>query len=265
MRIKYIQKLIDKIRLPLKSLNNFQNELFELKKQIHEIKYIFLPALAVHQKVFPKYKNINKDKSVVIMGSGPTLKYYNVLENAVHIGVNHIFTLKNFSLDYLFIHDNLSVNNTDIQKKANNYKPNSCKKFYGYHYINKYSIPEQDVTDANAERYYFIDNNIPTSEHALLSADISTRPLNCWSSVIFPAIEFALWTHPKTIYIVGCDCSQNGHIFWNQKENFCPGVERMLYGWQQIKNFRDAKYPDIEIISINPVGLKGLFKDIYTQ
>ena len=24
-------------------------------------------------------------------------------------------------------------------------------------------------------------------------------------------------------------------------------------------------YPDIEIISINPVGLKGMFKDVYTE
>ena len=28
---------------------------------------------------------------------------------------------------------------------------------------------------------------------------------------------------------------------------------------------RDSFYPDTEIISINPIGLKGIFKDVYTE
>lgn len=39
----------------------------------------------------------------------------------------------------------------------------------------------------------------------------------------------------------------------------------MVPGWQEIKQFSDRYYPDIEIISINPVGLKGLFKEEYKK
>ena len=34
-------------------------------------------------------------------------------------------------------------------------------------------------------------------------------------------------------------------------------------GYARVKEFADHYYPDIEIISINPIGLQGLFKDIY--
>ena len=32
-----------------------------------------------------------------------------------------------------------------------------------------------------------------------------------------------------------------------------------------LKNIISNLYPKTEIISVNPVGLKGLFKDVYTQ
>jgi hypothetical protein len=34
-------------------------------------------------------------------------------------------------------------------------------------------------------------------------------------------------------------------------------------GWKDLKKFAQIYYPDTEIISINPVGLKGLFTDVY--
>ena len=42
-------------------------------------------------------------------------------------------------------------------------------------------------------------------------------------------------------------------------------LNKMLTGYKKLKKFIDIYYPDIEIISVNPVGLKGLFKDVYTQ
>ena len=33
--------------------------------------------------------------------------------------------------------------------------------------------------------------------------------------------------------------------------------------WHQLKRFAQVFYPNTEIISINPVGLKGIFKDEY--
>ena len=35
-------------------------------------------------------------------------------------------------------------------------------------------------------------------------------------------------------------------------------------GWKELKRFAEVYYPTTEIISVNPVGLRGMFKDLYT-
>lgn len=68
----------------------------------------------------------------------------------------------------------------------------------------------------------------------------------------------------KKIYLVGCDASNNGY-YYNNDLNYLD-LTRVLLGWNKIKEFKDIYYPNTEIISINPVGLKGLFdKDVYTK
>ena len=32
-----------------------------------------------------------------------------------------------------------------------------------------------------------------------------------------------------------------------------------------MKKFAEVYYPETEIISVNPIGLKGLFRDVYTE
>ena len=38
-----------------------------------------------------------------------------------------------------------------------------------------------------------------------------------------------------------------------------------IKNWKKLNFFANRYYPDTEIISINPVGLKGIFKDIYQE
>ncbi len=42
-------------------------------------------------------------------------------------------------------------------------------------------------------------------------------------------------------------------------------ADRLKEKYQEMKRFAQIHYPETEIISINPVGLKGMFKDIYTR
>ena len=42
-------------------------------------------------------------------------------------------------------------------------------------------------------------------------------------------------------------------------------VNEVIDGWKRMKEFAETYYPDTEIISINPVGLKGVFKDEFTE
>ena len=223
---------------------------------LQTVESILLPAIYQHQRVFPKYKGIHKGKDVVLMGAGPTLNQYTPIKDAIHIGTNRTFKFEKVLLDYLFIQDHLTANND--QEKANKYQGNRCKKFYGMHYLVK-PISVTDTENAQAENFYFIDRESPASSFRNFHSDISLRPLNTWSSIIFPAFEFALWTHPKRIFLVGCDCSSTGHF---DKVESNLSSERIIYGWHYMKEYAEKYYPDVEIISINPVGLKGLFKDI---
>jgi hypothetical protein len=88
--------------------------------------------------------------------------------------------------------------------------------------------------------------------------DIINNPLHDnGRSVIFSAMQFLLWCEPKEIYLVGCDCTTNR--FNNTKSGINP--EYTISFWKKIKNFANLNYPNIEIYSINPVGLKGVFKE----
>ena len=84
-----------------------------------------------------------------------------------------------------------------------------------------------------------------------------------------PSLSNYIPLNNKIHILVGCDCNLNG--YWNgqpmkiQKDILANCLEHNKRGWSDFKKFINYHYPDIEIISINPVGLKGLFKDVYTQ
>ena len=75
-------------------------------------------------------------------------------------------------------------------------------------------------------------------------------------------MQFALWTNPKRIYLVGCDTNLGGYYY--QQERNKLKVNKVYNCWLKIKEFVRIFYPETEIISVNPVGLKGMFKDIYS-
>ena len=234
--------------------------------QFEKISSVLLPAAFLHREVFPKYRNIHAGRELVIVGAGPTLDDYEPIPGAVHVGVNKTFLCEKLSLDYLFIQDYFP----DIQDAADAYRPGLCKKFYGRHPDPHVvaPIPERSADEAHAERYFFED--LPTDAACPFPPDISCARLGTFSSVIFPALQFALWTHPKRICLVGCDCSSLGHCREITSKTsagtpFPLEVERLLHGWTKMKEFIEKFYPDVEIISVNPVGLKGMFKDIETQ
>lgn len=216
-------------------------------------------TMQMHSRVFLKYKNCNKGKDIVLLATGPSLKDFIPMNNVIYIGVNRAFQYDKVKLDYAFIFDN-SYPTSEYLNKLNKYEGNNVKKFYGicsdFELLNC-TISESDALEANAERFYLYpekSKNIPTY-------DISSEAFFNASSVVFPAMQFALWTNPKRIFIVGCDTNLNGY-YYNNSKNYLK-TNNVYKGWLKIKDFAKVFYPNTEIISINPVGLKGVFKDIY--
>lgn len=239
-----------------------------LPEEISKIAARNLSVAFLHQKTFLKYKNINEGKTVVLLATGPTLSKYEPIENTIHIGVNSAFMFDKVMLDYLFMLDYENIKK--YIDAANNYGKGTCKKFYGLFkgHSRTMHIPESDARAADAERYYINNSDLSIDEQ--FNYDISCNSLGCFWSVIFQAAQFALYTNPAKIYIVGCDCSENGH-FDSDEPNFKTQESaqnhmlKILDGWNKLKEFARVYYPQTEIISVNPVGLKGLFTDVYTN
>ena len=78
----------------------------------------------LHQKIFPPFKNIHAGQDVVIVGSGPTLNKYKVIDGAIHIGLNRTFENNSIKFDYIFAQDypNLIKADADFYIKLQNYR-----------------------------------------------------------------------------------------------------------------------------------------------
>jgi len=226
-----------------------------------------LDVIELHRKTFPQFKTINKDNEVAIFGCGPTIQYYNNELNTKNIALNKALFLDNIHFDYSFTQD------SNILKTCPGYldkiKEKDCVKFIGKFLQPEYCFQMPEIAtekEDNILRYYTNARNwLPAKDLQYhLFPNLESRPLADFSSVSFAALHFALYTHPKKIYLIGLDTSSGGQNFFDK----CNGnydTKHMIEGYKLMKKFASVYYPDVEIISVNPVGLRGLFKDIYTK
>jgi len=231
---------------------------------------IYLPAMVQHQKVFPKYKGINKGKTVVITGTGPTFDYYTPIPNAIHMGVNNAIYREDIRYDYFFQCG--YCNQKDLFKKILNYGDDLIKFFAINYRKNDMIIPECFREQRGVETFYVdiyefaMYGYRPEYTNKLVyPLDISVSPLKGYGTSLYLVCHFALWTRPDKIYIVGADCRKTGYAKKLNVENTDYDYSWMVRPWRKLAEFAKANYPDIDIISINPVGLKGVFKDEYTK
>ena len=216
---------------------------------------------ALHERVFPQFKNRHYGQDVVIVATGPSLKDFVPIKNAIYIGVNRAFTVEKLTLDYLFMQDYKAT--SAYIEESFPYKNKELTRFYGIepNKIENFVIPEPIALHHHALRYYVhstFSDTPPLPD--TFAYDLSAEELYGKGSIVFPAIQFALWTNPKRIYLVGCDCSNAGHF--NTKD-LSSGCDNLITHYQLLKQFVHTHYPETEIISVNPVGLKGMFNDLY--
>ncbi len=228
---------------------------------------------AVNTAAFADFEYRFRGKDIVIFGTGPTSKYYvpALLPGAIYIGLNFAWRRKDIPFNYLFVID-ANVNRSAEHKIQEGFPLIQDKVFIGRYSTEHVSHNIEFGEDLSCYgggniRRFFIRGQ---REHV--------RPMNSWIyrdicrhepadfwSVVFPAIQFALFTYPKRIYLVGCDTSRAGHFYDKPQEKGFLNVQNVKIGYARIKMFARLYYPDTEIISINPVGLRGLFRDAYTD
>lgn len=250
-------------------MNHFTKKLTELEYRIEEQNEL----CAVNTKAFSEYRNCFRGKKVVLFASGPTAKQYNPLlfpstDEVVHIGVNFSWRREDVLLDYLFINDGRLKMSKEIAIESG-FDRIREKIFVGrYSKTSPYNWLElSENFSLESEKFCRYYSNAANFNQTLYK-DIRYHGLADFASVIFPAMHFALFTYPKELYLVGCDTSHSGYFHEAKSSSSRKNklnIRKLKVGYSRMKMFARQYYPDTEIISINPVGLKGLFRDVYTS
>jgi len=217
----------------------------------------------LHKETFGPYRYCNYGKDVVIIATGPTLSYYQPIKDAKHLGVNGACAQNIADLDYYFLIDGNSIGRTLQKTDIKNLK---CDKFIGRYYekgmFYRSGTSEALAWEVGAKRFIVAH----VHHYKEICPNIEYFPLMEGWTVTATAMHFAFHTHPRRIFLVGNDASTAlGEHFDNSTGGdnvYSDGIKRI---YRMIKQFAERYYPDIEIISVNPVGLKGMFRDVYTQ
>ena len=134
------------------------------------------------------FKNIHKDKSILILGKGSSLNLIpnSELKKCITIGVNDIEEI--FIPDYLLFQDNLTPD-INKRKKNNDYKkPNYIQYFKSnYLFLHKYNInikhftPQQLKNIISAPATIFNDIKIYNNDNIYFSLSIVSSFFICVS------------------------------------------------------------------------------------
>ena len=237
--------------LKMRFYRNSTRSFFRWRSKLEKVMQLTPSMVALHRETFSKYKNCHQGRDVVIVGTGPTLSDYIPIKNAIHIGVNSAVLFDKVTMNFLFVHDKVA-----FDKCSAEILNGKGRKFFGIT-GEKNIISDQYLEGIDCERYY-VDSQMYFKDFPY---DISNAFLADYSTVIFSALQFALWTNPERIYLVGCDCTEFGYFDQSEKKSK-SNIKNWKIGWEKFKNFQESYYPKTQIVSIRPIGLKDLFNEV---
>ena len=250
--------------------NKSKQKIIDLIRNSNYTNTYAIAAAMCNRETFSDIKNCNYGKKMALCGAGPSLNKYTVIEDCVHVALNRALLKKEIDYQWFIADDWDGIN--FFQKELVEF---DGLKFFG-HIIGcpEREIPESFRIKCRARRYYndsFIEENGFRSRFA---CDIDKLPVGMMPNIALSAMQILLFSNPSVIYLVGCDASQGHYIqpeslskerIRKQEEDVAMAVsaDSTVEKWKELKRFAEVFYPDTKIISINPVGLKGLFKDEY--
>lgn len=246
------------------------------------------PFKTPYNKPLEKFKDIHVGKDGVIFNPGPSLKYFdfedfkNISDYVAygHKGVSHSDEVMK-ELTYYQIGDGhvehperfyeVHAKYPELQKFASAYGRGKYKNRFDAKTIEE--VKKMNTILIDTGNLYRFEKNI------------ALYPMvNHFSGL--SSCQFLLYTGVRKIYLVGTDATVSldddkygGYTsaFASQHSNFSEPIAGYFFSkeslnipephylqwWIDFKEFVSEEYPDVEIISINPVGLRGIFKDLY--
>lgn len=205
--------------------------------------------------------DIHRNRTGVLVCTGPTLHNYVPIENAIHFGVSDaIFSPA--KIDYLFISDTKIGRKPGYDHDPKPYDEYPCEKFAAVH---RDGWHKQTISDERCKQFGWTQYDLNAGGGCEFVKNVAKYELGDGFSTAFPAAQIALYTGIQTLFLVGVDIVRNDTAFEKRDPNFNVYVHHQhAEHWAEFKEFVEFMYPNVSVISINPVGLKGLFTDIYT-
>lgn len=224
----------------------------------------------LHQRTFGEFRNKHNGQTVALVGAGPSVKYMEPIKDAIYVGLNRAFLMDKVHFDYLFSIDKAGLD-TGKEQFYDGFLNYDCIKFMGDQNMGpNFQIP-QDVMyrDAKIRRYKTTIRYLP----GIFALDLETEALANSSSCSIQAMQFILFTNPKKVYVYGidCSCASGQHFTGGAVNNAARGenaasIDAQHIGdWKRLKVFINTYYPNTEVFVVNPVGLRGIFNDVYTR
>lgn len=202
------------------------------------------PPLSTYNQALTPFCNKHLGETAIILGNGPTAKKYNGQIEGVHIGMKaSLRRLSHIEQPYYFFGDYNDNTYDDITylKCYNGIKFALCMVD---NQEDKALIPLRKVRKMNA-----IPLELSMDRHFIKAID---KYCLYKKATIICACQFAFWAGFKNIYIVGADCDRPSKV-----------DEARIYVFKLMAEFAKKEYPEVNVYSVNPVKLKGLFNDVY--
>ncbi len=259
---------------------SLEEELHALRKICHGNLFKIqtkIEASSIHPKTFGEFRGVNEGKDFVLCASGPSILHFNssMISNGKFCGVNSAVRKSDIDFDYLFCQDHHFEKGKN--QFINEFDNGKCIKFYGKienqrilamdgninlrkkygGNVHTHRLPFEDVLTNHARPY------ILSEYMGQMPYNLEYEPMADVGGTVFSAMQFALFTNPKRIFLVGCDHT-SGYFYDPDFKMFDASIQAS--NWVRfIMPYIKENYPNIQIISVNPVGLRGLFRDVYTR
>ena len=205
-------------------------------------------------------KDKHMGKTAILFATGPSIKNYKPPENSenfLNFGLNTIYNYPDIAnkLDYYFYGSHYYL---DHKHKENIEKMCANKKITTFAAAYEEGLSHKDINRGNISPERAIElGSIPFENNLKSFTNDVANYCTMGHSIVFPPLQILLYMGITKVYLVGCD----GGFTNNSVQSFDP---HLMYLWEQFKIFKNIYYPDVEVVSINPVSLKGWFNDYYT-
>jgi hypothetical protein len=230
-----------------------------------------------------KYADDVYGKDVFIIGSGPSINSFDFQkynsDNVIKMGVNGQIFNEKFKLDYFFASDYVNLKKKEITADVLNKKAHEGVRICLGRNINrtlpikksKYYIADEFIAELepNVNVFYY------TNDYKEVINRSYTKLLYAFFTAGHLPLLFSLYCGAKRIFLIGFD--QGGNFYADGSlrtksvnDQFSPTNSdlKVIHGFKnviKISDFLKHLGYSSSIYSVNPVNMKGVFSDVYTE